>query len=252
MISGIITTYNEEDNISEALDSIAWLDELIVVDSYSEDKTVELAESKGAKVLFRKYDNPANQKNWVIPQAKYKWILLLDADERCSEELKEEVLNTAENTDMDAFWIPRKNFFMGKHVRFSGWQGDKVIRLFKRDECRYNDNWVHEEIETIGEVGRLQSKLIHNTYKNVAHYKEKMERYSDYAVQDLRKKHSKVTAFHLLIKPFARFIKHYFLKLGILDGKVGFVISWLSAKSVFMKYKKLQLFLKGQTNSSSN
>ncbi len=243
MISGIITTYNEEDNIEGALSSIEWLDELIVVDSFSSDRTVEIAKSKGAKILQREYDNPSSQKNWAIPQARYEWILLLDADERCTDELKTEVLATVKNPNCDAYWIPRKNYFMGKHVKYSGWQGDKVIRLFRRDTCKYNDNWVHEEIITDKKVGFLSSKLIHNTYKNIPHYKAKMERYAEYAVQDLLKKKKSVGFFHLHIKPIARFLKHYIFQLGVLDGKVGLTISKISAHYVKLKYQKLKKHL---------
>ena len=240
MISGIITTYNEEDNIAEALSSIDWLDEIIVVDSFSTDKTVEIARSFGAKVIQRKYDNPSSQKNWAIPQVKNEWILLLDADERCTDELKSEVIHTLKNPLCHGYWIPRKNFFMGKHVKYSGWQGDKVIRLFKRDTCKYNSNWVHEEIISEFPIGVLSAPLIHNTYKNIEHYEAKMERYAEYAVHDLAKKTRSVGFFHLHIKPLARFFIHYILQLGILDGKVGFTISKISANYVKLKYQKLK------------
>jgi len=244
LISGIITTYNEEDNIAEALDSIKWLDELIVVDSFSTDRTVEIAKEKGAKIIQRKYENPSLQKNWAIPQASHEWILLLDADERCTEELRTEVLETIKKPSCHAYWIPRKNYFMGKHVKYSGWQGDKVIRLFKRDTCKYNDNWVHEEIITEQKVGHLESQLIHNTYKNIAHYQAKMERYAEYAVQDLAKKTKSVGFYHLSVKPAFRFFKHYVMQLGFLDGKVGYTISKISANYVKLKYQKLQAHLR--------
>lgn len=241
MISGIITTYNEEDNIEAAIDSMSWVDEVIVVDSFSTDKTVSLAEKKGARVLQRIYDNPSNQKNWAIPQAKNQWIFLLDADERCTVELKNEILElVSSESKCDAYWIKRQNKFMGEIIRFSGWQDDKVIRLFKRDNCKYNDKWVHEEIVTSGKVGLLKTFMLHNTYKDIEHYEEKMQRYSAYAVQDLKRKVSSVNFFHLYIKPAVRFLKHYFFKLGFLDGKVGFIISKMSARSVYLKYSKLK------------
>ncbi|NND78059.1 MAG: glycosyltransferase family 2 protein [Flavobacteriales bacterium] len=241
LISGIITTYNEEENIEAALASMSWVDEMIVVDSFSTDKTMEIAKQNGAAVFQRIYVNPADQKNWIIPQAKNPWIFILDADERCTAELRSEIQNKIEHgPKCDAYWIPRANIFMGKKVRFSGWQGDKVIRFFKRDMCRYNDKWVHEEIETSGSVCSLKSKMVHNTYKDIQHYEEKMQRYAEYAVQDLLRKKRSVGFFHLYIKPAARFIKHYFIDLGILDGKVGYIISKMSARSVFLKYSRLK------------
>lgn len=241
MISGIITTFNEEDNIEAVIDTMSWLDEIIVVDSFSTDNTLMLAEKKGVNIVQRKYDSPSAQKNWAIPQAKYPWVFLLDADERCTEKLKSEIQNLiANDTPCDAYWIKRKNRFMGKEIKFSGWQDDKVIRFFKRDTCKYDDKWVHEEIETSGKIGQLNSYILHNTYKDREHYEQKMERYANYAVHDLKKKVNSVNFFHLYIKPAARFFKHYILQLGILDGKVGLIISKMSAKSVQMKYQKLK------------
>ena len=241
MISGIITTYNEEENIEAALMTMSWVDEIIVADSFSTDKTVELAEKNGATVLQRKYLSPADQKNWVIPQAKNPWVFILDADERCTPELRKEIQGLLQKgPDCSAYWIPRSNVFMGKKVRFSGWQGDRVIRFFRRDDCRYNDKWVHEEIETSGKICSLNSKITHNTFKDLGHYRDKMERYAEYAVKDLIPKHKSVNFYHLGIKPFARFIKHYIIDLGILDGKVGFIISKMSARSVYLKYAKLR------------
>ena len=129
-ISAIIPVFNEEDHIIDAIESVSWADEIIVVDSFSTDKTLALAQSKGVKILQRAYQYSASQKNWAIPQAKYDWVFILDADERVNESLKEEILKLKKKaTTYDAFWIPRQNHFMGKKIRFSGWQGDKVIRL---------------------------------------------------------------------------------------------------------------------------
>ena len=152
-ITAIIPTYNEQHNISAAIDAVAWADEVIVVDSFSTDKTVEIAKQKGARLVQREYENSASQKNWIIPQATHSWIFLLDADERVTDKLKLEINQLLANTDLkDAYWIRRINYFMGKKVRFSGWQGDKVIRLFKRDKCRYQDKHVHSEIICDGDV----------------------------------------------------------------------------------------------------
>jgi len=122
-ISALIPTYNEEHNIVEAIDSVAWADEVIVVDSFSTDRTIELAKAKGVKVIQREYQYSASQKNWAIPQAKNQWILLIDADERVSDKLREEIQKTLQKSHQkEAYWIKRQNHFMGKKVRFSGWQ----------------------------------------------------------------------------------------------------------------------------------
>jgi len=240
-ITAIIPTFNEEHNIIEAIKSVDFTNEIMVVDSFSTDKTIELATPLATTILQREYENSASQKNWAIPQAEYEWILLLDADERVTPELKKEVLEILESeTDYIGFWIKRKNYFMGKRVYFSGWKGDKVIRLFKRDECRYEEKHVHAEVISKGKIGTLKSKLIHNTFKSKEVYLQKLERYAKWQAKDYDKKVSKITPFHTIVKPLVRFFKHYILQLGILDGYVGFIISLYQAKAVRMRYTYLK------------
>ena len=240
-ISAIIPTFNEEHNILDAIDSVSWADEVIIVDSFSSDKTVELAKDKGAKVIQREYEYSASQKNWAIPQAENEWIILLDADERVSIELKNEITKILEiDSDYDAFWIKRQNHFMGKKVRFSGWQGDKVIRLFKRDTCKYEDKNVHAEIICPGKVGVLNEKLIHFTFKDVAHYLEKWDRYSTWSAKDHYNKGQRPNLYHFVFKPGFRFFRDYLIRLGILDGITGLIVCSLSSMGVFMRYIKLK------------
>jgi len=132
-LTAIIPTKNEAHNIVEAIQSVDFADEIIIVDSFSTDETLNLAKPRVTKVIQREYENSASQKNWAIPQAKYDWILILDADERVTQSLREEIQQILSNNPKESgFWIYRNNHFMGKKVRFSGWQGDKVIRLFKK------------------------------------------------------------------------------------------------------------------------
>ncbi len=240
-ITAIIPTFNEAHNIDAVLQSVSWCDEILVVDSFSTDNTVEKARALATKVIQSEYINSASQKNRAIPQATHEWILLVDADERVTPELKQEIqsLLQQERIPCDAYWIHRKNFFMGQEVRFSGWQGDKVIRFFKRDTCRYEEKSVHAEVTTSGNIGKLRHKLVHNTYKDMMHYMVKWDRYTTWSAQDAYRKGVRPGFFHYVIKPAFRFFKHYFLQLGILDGKVGFIISRLNASSVFMRYVKL-------------
>ncbi|HHB78507.1 MAG TPA: glycosyltransferase family 2 protein [Saprospiraceae bacterium] len=247
-ITAIITTYNEIEHIESVLDTLMWVDEVIVVDSYSDDDTVQLAQKKGAKVLFKQYYSPATQKNWAVPQAKHDWVLILDADERCTPKLEAEIKSLlTKGTQKECFWIGRKNYFMGQQVRFSGWQGDKVIRLLRK-HCRYEDKMVHEEIDVHGkQVGRLNNQLIHYTFKNYDHFLAKINRYAAWSAQDYTTKTDKVTLYHLWFKPLFRFFSHYFLQLGFLDGKVGFIISRLMAWGVFLRYLKLMELRKNNT-----
>ncbi|MCC5943290.1 MAG: glycosyltransferase family 2 protein [Bernardetiaceae bacterium] len=247
-VSAIITTFNEAHNLREAIQSIEWADEIIVVDSFSTDSTLEIANELADKVLQRKYEDPASQKNWAIPQAQYEWIFILDADERVSLALANEIklILDTETIDCDAFDIPRLNIFMNKTIRYSGWQGDSVIRLFKKS-CRYESKKVHEEIITKGiKVKKLKEKLVHHTYKDIKHHLYKLDKYTSWKAEEHIKKNKRITFFHLYIKPVARFIRQYILKLGILDGKVGLIIAWFSAYSVFLSYLKAWRMLNGE------
>jgi glycosyltransferase involved in cell wall biosynthesis len=265
-ITVIFTTYNEAPNIQSALESVAtWASEILVVDSFSTDGTVEIIEKFGGiQLLQRAYFGPADQKNWAIPQAKNEWILLMDADERATPFMRDEIaeilrgpselriknyeltsdtkseLNALNSNLFDGYWIGFTHFFMGKKVRFSGWQNDKTIRLIRRDKCRYNANRVHEEIITDGlKIGRLTTKFDHYTFRDIEHFVQKQQRYAAWSAIDHDKKTGTITAFHFVIKPFFRFFKHYFLKLGFLDGKVGFIIAAVAAWSVFLRYVKI-------------
>ncbi len=238
----IIPTHQEEQNLKELLPQLQWAAEIMVVDSFSTDQTVAIAEQYHAKVFVRKYVGPADQKNWAIDQATYPWILILDADERLTAALEQEIkqLMQQPNEQIDGYWIARQNYFMGKKIRYSGWQGDRIIRLFQQSKCRYNDKQVHEEIEETGSTEQLQYAMDHYTYRNLDHFLDKMRRYARWSAQDYHHKTPKVTYFHLWLKPAFRFFKHFVLKRGFLDGYVGFVVSVLMAWGVFLRYVYIQ------------
>ncbi len=247
LVTAIIPTYNEEKNIEAAIKSVLWADEIIVVDSFSTDRTLEIAKKYPVTIYEHEYVNSATQKNWIIPQAKHGWIFLLDADEEASDELIAEVKKTIQLKDAcDAYWIPRINKYMGKWVKYSGWQNDAVIRLFKRDTCKYQDKHVHSEVETTGKVGRLKYKIKHDAYKDFAVILKKIDTYSSWKAYDRRRKTKKVTAFHLVAKPAFKFFKHYIMKLGFMDGRVGFIISSLSAYDVFIRAVKMWRIEEGE------
>lgn len=241
-ITAIIPTYNEAHNIEAAIDSVSWADELLVVDSFSKDKTVDIAAAKGAKIIQRVYINSASQKNWAIPQASHEWIVLLDADERIEPDLRDEIqaLLKSDNIPCDAYWINRRNHFMGKEVKYSGWQGDRVIRFFKRDTCSYEYKEVHAEVITEGTIGKLKNKISHFTYKDMDHFLAKMDKYAVWSAKDHLESTPVVTPFHRWIKPAARFFKHFILQGGFLDGKVGYTISKVMAYGVRQRYVKIK------------
>lgn len=240
-LSVIITTYNEAENIARCLESILELaSDILVVDSFSTDQTLEIARRYPVRILERKYLGPADQKNWAIPQAKHQWILLLDADETATPALCAEIkriLAKEQAPAADAYWIGRDNYFLGQKIRYSGWQGDQVIRFFHREQARYNELQVHEEIATEGiTVDRLQGRLDHYTFRSLDHYLDKTRRYARWSAQDHSGRTARVGYFHLLLKPFFRFFKHYILQQGFRDGKVGLLVSAIMAWGVFLRY----------------
>ena len=251
-ITAIIPTFNEESNIQKALDAVSFADEIIVIDSFSTDKTIAIVQKTKAIIVQRAFDNFSNQKNFAIGKATNDWIFLLDADETISESLQKEiqkVINTT--TTFAAFYIYRNFFFKRKKLKFSGWQRDKVIRLFRKDNCRYKGK-VHEEIYTEGEIGFLQEKINHYSYKNYNQYKSKLKSYAKLQAEELLVVGKFVTPYHLFIKPLARFFIQFFIKLGFLDGVQGFVISWVHAFGVWRRYMevlKLKFRVKKSTNS---
>jgi glycosyltransferase involved in cell wall biosynthesis len=238
-ITAIIPCYNEEDNIKAVLESVKWADEIMVVDSFSTDNTLQIARAYTDFIIQRDYENSASQKNWAIPQATHDWILLVDADERISPLLKTEIQQLlSEDKLLDAYWIDRQNYFMGKPLKHMV-KNDKVIRLFKKT-CRYQPVHVHSEIITDQiQVGKLKGLLHHHTFKNIDTYMEKINRYAAWSAKDYAKKTKSVTFYHLLVKPAFRFFKHYILERGFMDGKVGFVMSCVLSWAVFMRYWKM-------------
>jgi len=248
-LTAIIPTGNEIHNIEAVIASVSFADEILVVDSFSTDGTYEKAKMLATKTIQREYEYSASQKNWAIPQAANDWILLIDADERVTEELREEIIKVLKNPPKDdtvAFWIGRKNHFLGEPVNYSGWRNDKVIRLFKRDFCKYQDRKVHSEIIAEGKVGNLKNKLYHNTYITFDKYLEKMNRYAWWQARDYDKKTGRLTGYHFIIKPFWGFFKHYIIQSGFRDGVVGLTIGYIQGYVIFMRYVKLWLLRKNR------
>ena len=237
-VTAIIPTFNEAHNIRSAIESVLWADEIIVVDSFSEDNTPQIAKSfSRVNFVQHEYVNSATQKNWIIPQAKNEWIFILDADERVDEKLKKEIERVLSQKEISesAFWVKRQNYFLGKKLNFI-WKGDAVVRLFKRDENKYEDKAVHAEIISSGIIGQLKNVIRHHSFKDLNHFEDKMRRYAIWSAKDFDQKTGNIGFYHLTIKPSFRFFKHYILQLGILDGSAGYTISRLMAKGVKDRY----------------
>lgn len=238
-ITAIIPTLNEEERIANSLKSAAFADEVIVIDSFSTDNTVNIVKQCNAILYQRKFDDFSSQKNYAISKATHDWIIWIDADEVLTEDLQNEIRITVENPkNQVAFYIYRIFFFNGKRLHFSGTQNDKLIRLFDKNHCYYEGR-VHEKIKAQGKVGFLKNKILHYSYIGYDKYVSKLNLHSTIKAQELFEKGLTITPYHIIIKPLARFVKHYFIKLGFLDGFYGFIISFTLSYGVLIRYIKL-------------
>lgn len=240
LLSVIIPTFNEEETLPRCLESVAFADEILVVDSFSTDGTLEIARAAGVRVVQREYGYSAQQKNWAIPQARHEWVLLVDADERVTAELRDEIRRTLDGgPTADGYWIRRANYFLGKRIRFCGWGTDRVIRLFRRDVSRYQDRQVHAEIDLPGPLPVLTHPLEHHTFRSFGQYWRKLDLYSEWGARQMYLEGRRPGAMQLLFRPLGRFIRMYVLRLGFLEGAHGVVLSLLGAFTVYLKYARL-------------
>ena len=238
-ITAIIPTFNEQERIKNSLNSAQFAHEVIVIDSFSTDDTISIVKKSNAILLQRKFDNFSKQKNYAIQHASFDWIVWIDADEVLTKDLQQEIKDAVENPKENVgFYMYRIFFFKGKKMRFTGTQNDKLIRLFNRKYCHY-EGIVHEKIIAKGKLGVLKNKILHYSYISFDRYIVKLNQHSALKAQELYNKGLIITPFHLIIKPIARFIKHYFIKLGILDGFYGFIISFALSYGVLVRYIKL-------------
>lgn len=243
-LSVLIPAGMEEKNIVACIESVRFADEVVVVvDAASTDKTLELARQHADRVLVHEYINSAAQKNWAIPQLTHPWAMIIDSDERVTEELRFDIQQVLEaNGPHDGYRIYRQNHFMGKPIYGCGWQRDKVLRLFRKVRGRYQDRHVHADIIfPDGQpftVGELSGKFLHFTYENFEHYLGKFFRYSQWAGEDRAEHTTHVGWHHLVLRPLWRFFRQFILFQGFRDGKVGFIICFMASVSVFLKYAR--------------
>ena len=239
-VTAVIAAHDESANIEACIASVEWAREVIVVENDSSDDTIDRARSAGATVISPKFTAIGAARNHGIARAKSPWILVLDADERCTPELAAEIREVVSKPgERSAFRVPRRNYFLGKEIRHGGWGSDKPVRLFKR-ELRYNANLVHEHVDvTKGSVGEVKNALLHYTYTSLDQYFEKFDRYSRWWAEQNFAKGRRTGASAVLFKPPARFVGMFVIKGGFLDGARGLVLASLAAASVMAKYARL-------------
>lgn len=242
-ITALLITYNEVNHIEEVINNLSFADEIIVIDSFSNDGTLEkLATFKHVKTICRPFINFADQRNYAITQAQNDWIIFIDADERIPEKLKNEIINEIEShTGFVAFMVKRLFYFKNKRIRFSGFQTDATYRIFKKESVKYiEEKIVHEMPEINGESKILINTMPHYCFDSANHYKEKMEHYAKLKAVELSKDGIRPNILHFSLRPAYKFVLNYIFRLGFLDGKEGFTICKLSAYGVYFRYLELK------------
>lgn len=241
-VSVAIITHNEEKNISAALESVKDFEDIVVVDSGSTDTTIEICRRYTERVFHHEWQGYAKQKQTAVDYAGRQWVLILDADERVTPELKSEMLERIANSTLSGFYLPRKNFFLGKWIRHSGWWPDYTLRLFKKELSFVEQREVHEKVIVKGQPGYLKNPLEHYTYRSISEYIGKMEKYSTLSAKELLIKNTPSSIslfFKMLTSPVFTFLKMYFLKQGFRDGMHGFILAVLYSFYTFLKYTKV-------------
>jgi glycosyltransferase involved in cell wall biosynthesis len=240
-VSAVITTFNEEHNIADCVESLQWCGEVVVVDSFSTDRTPEIAQSL-AKVRFlqRPYLGSASQKNWAMDQTKYEWILIFDADERCTPELQAEITTLlASGPKAQAYTIKRRVYFMDRVIRFSGWQHDRVVRLLKRGAGRYPNKRVHADMQTKGPTPVLANPMLHYMIDSFQQYLPRIITYGYWGAAQGWKTNRGSGVVEVFGRPIWRFLRMYVLQFGFLDGMAGLVFCMLQAFGTYLKWAVL-------------
>ncbi|GJM42066.1 MAG: glycosyl transferase [Ardenticatenaceae bacterium] len=240
-LTAVILTLNEASHITECIQSLRWADRVLVFDSYSDDDTGELAQAAGAELLQSKFENYAQQRNAALESVQTDWVFFVDADERGTPELGEEIRHVMANCAERGWNVPRHNFIFGKLTQGAGWFPDYQLRLFKHGCVRY-ERPVHEIAVVDGEIGKLQQPLIHYNYRDVAHFRAKQRAYTSYDARILYDDGVKPKLHNYILQPLRQFYWRFITLAGYKDGRHGFRLSVYMAYYEWMKYRKLGWF----------
>lgn len=241
-LSAVVITKNEEAAIQRCLESVAWADEVVVLDSGSMDRTVDIAREMGAKVsVSADWPGFGPQKNRALAMASGDWIFSLDADEWVTPDLAAEIRAAVDAAEFDAWRVPRLSSFCGRFMRHSGWWPDYVTRLFRRGAGRFSDDVVHERTLVDGALGTLRHPVMHETYVDLEDMQEKFNRYSSLGAQALHARGKRGGIGKALLHGLAAFVRTYLLRRGFLDGREGIMLAIANAEVAYYKYVKLLL-----------
>ncbi|MGA9753823.1 MAG: glycosyltransferase family 2 protein [Desulfobaccales bacterium] len=246
-LSVIIIALNQEANIGPCLESVSFADDIVVVDTGSTDRTVELTRAYTDRVIDAPWEGFGRTKNFALDQAWGDWVFSLDTDERVPPALREEILAVVRaDSPLDGYRVPRKNYFCGRWIRHLGWYPDYTLRLFRRGQGRFRDREVHEEVVVAGPVGTLTTPLEHYSYRSVSEYVTRMDRYARLAAQELAKAGRRPYPGELFVRPFFSFFHLYFIRLGFLEGTPGYTLAVLMSMYKFLKYYYLRELARGR------
>ena len=236
----LLTTFNVEETLRACLESVKWADDILVVDSYSTDKTLEIAREYTDHIVQHEYKNAAAQRNWALPQVKGDWVLVIDSDECLTPGLAARIQDILKNgSSCDGFRIKRMTIFFGKLIRHCGWHHQYVMRLWRNGKAEYQDRWVHAQAILDGEAGTIHDYILHDTFRDFDDYMERFVRYTTWSSRDLYRKARKPSWVNLTLRPIWRFLRMYVFRHGFLDGKHGLILCTLAAFNVFAKYARL-------------
>ena len=238
-VSAVVIAKNEESAIGACLDSVAWCNEIVVVDSGSDDRTREIAAARGARVIEHAWEGYGKQKNFAVRQAANDWVLCVDADEVVSPELRQGIEQALGNAGFRAYELTRCNRFMGVWLRHGEGYPDRITRLFDRRAAQWSEEPVHEKVVTTERVGRIDGDLLHESAETLHSYLEKQNRYTSLQAEMLLRKGVRPSVFKLVLSPVARFLKFYVARLGFLDGVPGLVHILIGCNNTLMKNAKL-------------
>ena len=242
-LSVVIITYNEEKNIARCINTVKQVaDEIIVVDSYSTDKTREIAQALGSIVIENKFEGHIQQKNFALRQANYPLVLSLDADEALSDKLKNEIEKIKNNPTADGYTMNRLTYYCGRWIKHTGWYPDKKLRLVRKDLAQWCGINPHDKLELINSknIKHINADILNYSYYSLNDHLSQLDKFNKISANELYKSKIKTNFWHFFIKPVHKFLNHYIYKAGFLDGYEGFQISMISAYGVFLKYAKLR------------
>ncbi len=239
MLSVSIITKNEEKNIARCLKSVQWADEVIVVDSFSADKTIEIAKQFNVTIIQREWEGFAKQKKFALDSVSHNWALSLDADEEVTEELKNEILEIlSSETKFDGYEIPRKSFFLGQWMKYGGWYPGYQLRLFRKEKTSVHHRPVHEGFYVEGNVGRVQHPINHYTYYSLHQYLEKVNDYTSLDVMNKIRNGRKIYWYNFILNPAATFLRMFISLKGWKDGFLGFLLAAYSSLYTLLVFTK--------------